>query len=85
MAVVEEVAQRLSRDPRTRLVCFDADEGYADTPLHWRLDLPPGTVLEGPVIIEEFGSTVPVHPGFRVRVDDYLNLIVTPTKSGAEK
>ena len=34
-------------------------------------------MLDGPVIIEEFGSTVPVHPGFTVRVDDYLNLIVT--------
>ena len=29
------------------------------------------------MIIEEFGSTVPVHPGFTVRVDDYRNLIVT--------
>ncbi len=51
--------------------------GYVDTPLHWRPDLAPGTVLDGPVIIEEFGSTVPVHPGFTVRVDDYRNLIVT--------
>ena len=33
--------------------------------------------MVGPVIIEEFGSTVPVHPGFQVRVDEYLNLIVT--------
>jgi N-methylhydantoinase A len=29
------------------------------------------------VIIEEFGSTVPIHPGFRVRVDDYHTLVVT--------
>ncbi|GAA2125291.1 hydantoinase/oxoprolinase family protein [Nocardioides bigeumensis] len=63
--------------PPTRPVCFDPDEGYVDTPLHWRPDLPPGTDLDGPVIIEEFGSTVPVHPGFSVRVDEYLNLIVT--------
>ena len=33
--------------------------------------------MSGPVIIEEFGSTVPVHPGFQVRVDEFLNLIVT--------
>ncbi len=61
----------------TRPVCFDADDGYVDTPLCWRPDLAPGTVLDGPVIVEEFGSTVPVHPGFTVRVDDYRNLIVT--------
>jgi len=60
-----------------RPVCFDAAEGYVDTPLHQRSHLSPGTSLAGPVIIEEFGSTVPIHPGFEVRVDEFLNLIVT--------
>ena len=60
-----------------RPVCFDAAHGYVDTPVLWRPDLAPGTVLAGPAIIEEFGSTVPVHPGFDVRVDEFLNLIVT--------
>jgi N-methylhydantoinase A len=61
----------------SRPVCFDPTEGYVDTPLLQRTTLEPGRVVAGPVIIEEFGSTVPVHPGFQVRVDDYLNLIVT--------
>ncbi|HEY0952000.1 hydantoinase/oxoprolinase family protein [Nocardioides sp.] len=61
----------------TRGVCFDAAEGYVETPLFQRSELSPGTVITGPVIIEEFGSTVPIHPGFDVRVDEYLNLIVT--------
>ena len=39
--------------------------------------LAPGSSISGPVIVEEFGSTVPIHPGFEVRVDEYLNLIVT--------
>jgi N-methylhydantoinase A len=60
-----------------RQVCFDAADGYVDTPLHQRSDLRPGARLTGPVIIEEFGSTVPIHPGFDVEVDEYLNLIVT--------
>jgi N-methylhydantoinase A len=60
-----------------RQVCFDAADGYVDTPVLWRPDLTPGTVVEGPAIIEEFGSTVPLHPGFRARIDDYLNIIVT--------
>ncbi len=77
LPLVEEVAQQPSRNQGTRPVCFDPDDGYVDTPLRWRPDLAPGTVLAGPVIIEEFGSTVPVHPGFTVRVDDYRNLIVT--------
>ena len=61
----------------TRPVCFDATEGYLDTPVLWRADLLPGTVVDGPAIIEEFGSTVPLHPGFTARVDDYRNLVVT--------
>jgi N-methylhydantoinase A len=27
--------------------------------------------------VEEFGSTVPVHPGFTVRVDAFGNLVIT--------
>jgi N-methylhydantoinase A len=61
----------------SRKVCFDAEDGYVDTPVLWREDLAAGTVLTGPAIVEEFGSTVPLHPGFTARVDDYRNLIVT--------
>ena len=75
--MVEEVAQQPSRNHVTRPVCFDADDGYVPTLIVQRSELPPGASLTGPAIIEEYGSTVPVHPGFEVRVDDYLNLIVT--------
>ncbi|HEU5082510.1 MAG TPA: hydantoinase/oxoprolinase family protein, partial [Acidimicrobiales bacterium] len=64
-----------------RAVCFDAADGYADTPVLWRPDLVPGAVVTGPAIIEEFGSTVPLHPGFTARVDDHLNLIVTRSEA----
>jgi len=29
------------------------------------------------VIVEEYGSTAPIHPGFTVRVDTYGNLVIT--------
>ena len=61
----------------TRQVCFDPEQGYVETPLLWRTDLAAGTVVEGPAIIEEFGSTVPLHPGFTARIDDFANIIVT--------
>jgi N-methylhydantoinase A len=63
--------------PKTRPVCFDSSVGYIDTPVIARSDLTPGSGWGGPVIIEEFGSTVPIHPGFDVEVDEFLNLIVT--------
>ena len=72
---------RVPTEKSRRGVCFDAAAGYVTTPVLWRPDLAPGVVVDGPVIIEEFGSTVPVHPGFSVRVDDHLNLIVTRLES----
>ncbi len=68
---------RAASASRTRPVCFDAAEGYVDTPVIWRPDLAPGVRVRGPAIIEEFGSTVPIHPGFAATVDAYLNLVVT--------
>jgi len=62
-------------DPR-RPGCFDADVGYVDTPIHQRTELAPGSVVEGPAIIEEYGSTVPLHPGFAATVDDFGDLLV---------
>ena len=73
----ETRAERAPQPAKTRAVCFDPEVGYADTPVLWRPDLAPGAVVKGPAIIEEFGSTVPLHPGFTARVDDYLNIIVT--------
>jgi N-methylhydantoinase A len=62
----------------SRPVSFEAD-GYVDVPLFWRPDLHAGDVVTGPAVIEEFGSTVPLHPGFRAEVDDVGNLVVTRT------
>ena len=59
-----------------RKVCFDADQGYVDTPVIWRGDLGAGDTFAGPAIVEEFGSTIPVHPGFEVVVDDWANLVI---------
>ena len=58
----------------SRRVFFD---DWVDTPTYDRPDLAPGDVVTGPAIIEEFGSTVPVHPGFAVTVDAYGNLLLT--------
>ncbi len=72
--------ERASKPPAPARSASTPTIGYADTPVHWRPDLPPGAVIEGPAIIEEFGSTVPLHPGFMARIDEYLNIIVTKTE-----
>ncbi|WP_347058822.1 hydantoinase/oxoprolinase family protein [Blastococcus sp. HT6-30] len=58
----------------SRPVFFD---DWVDTPTYDRPGLAPGDVVHGPAIVEEFGSTVPVHPGFTATVDAHGNLILT--------
>ena len=58
----------------TRPVCFDGT--FEETPTYWRPSLPAGSTVEGPAVIEEYGATVPLHPGFSATVDHLGNLIV---------
>ncbi len=58
----------------TRPVYFD---DWVDTPIYDRATLGAGDVVPGPAVLEEFSSTVPVHPGFTATVDTYGNLLVT--------
>jgi N-methylhydantoinase A len=59
-----------------RAVCFDPSDGFVRTPIYWRNDLAAGAVVTGPAVIEEYGATVPVHPGFTATVDELGNLVV---------
>jgi N-methylhydantoinase A len=60
-----------------RPVVFSRAAAAVPTPVYWRLRLGPGDVVTGPAVIEEYGATVPVHPGFAARVDRFGNLLVT--------
>jgi len=57
-----------------RQVYFDT---WHDTPIIDRTLLGAGDRIEGPAVLEEFSATVPLHPGFTARVDDFGNLIIT--------
>ena len=65
------------RSGGSRGVCFDAAKGFVETPTYWRESLPPGAMLTGPAVIEEYGATVPLHPGFTAAVDHLGNLLIS--------
>jgi N-methylhydantoinase A len=75
---VVEVAPRADgADPSVtgkRPVFFDQ---WVETPVYWRPDLAAGDVVTGPAVVEEFGATVPLHPGFVATVDRFGNLLLT--------
>ena len=75
-------AIHLSHDRIAELVAADPSlEGTSTTVTALVLD---GDRIEGPAIIEEFGSTVPVHPGFTVVVDAFGNLVITKTTTSTK-
>jgi N-methylhydantoinase A len=61
---------------KTRAVCWEAGAGFLATDTYWREDLPAGAAVTGPAVIEEYGATVPLHPGYVATVDGLGNLVV---------
>ena len=47
-----------------------------DCEIYQREPLPAGFSAEGPVVIEEASSTTLIHPGQRVTVDEWGNLLI---------
>ena len=58
----------------SRPVCFDG--GWLEAPVYRRARLRAGDVVHGPAVVEEYGATLPLHPGFRATVDRLGNLVV---------
>jgi N-methylhydantoinase A len=49
---------------------------FHNTPIYDRVTLPAGIRIDGPAVVEEFGSTTVVFPGQRLGVDERGILIV---------
>jgi N-methylhydantoinase A len=49
---------------------------WHEAPVYARERLGSGDEIGGPAVIEEFGSTLPIHPGFTARVDEPGNVVV---------
>ena len=69
---------------RHRQVWWKELDGYHSTPTYLLEKLHTGNVIEGPAVIESYGTTIPLHVGQRAELDEWLNLIVTfPGAPGA--
>jgi N-methylhydantoinase A len=65
----------------TRPVRFDESDAVVETPVYARFDIPAGTVLTGPAVLEQLDSTVLVPPGVEAEVDDWLNVVLGITEA----
>jgi N-methylhydantoinase A len=59
-----------------REVYFGEADGFVDTPVYDRYAFPAGVGFDGPAIVEEYDSTLVVHPGFAAETDVHGNLFV---------
>ena len=60
----------------SRRVYFEQAPGFVDCPVYAREACLPGDRFGGPAIIEQMDCTTVVPPGWRVEVDDLLNLLL---------
>jgi N-methylhydantoinase A len=64
-----------------RPVYFEESDGFVQTSVYRRSDLPTGVELEGPAIINQLDSTIVIPPQFTAKTDEYRNIIIQYTKS----
>jgi N-methylhydantoinase A len=79
--IAKPVPQALDRGLLPAATCrrpvhFAEAGGYVETPVYDRSTLPAGVRFDGPAIVEEYDSTVVVHPGFAAETDMYGNLLL---------
>ncbi len=58
----------------TRPAYFAESGGFVDCAIYDRYRLAPGSVIDGPAIVEEVDSTTVIHPGYSAEVDRFGNL-----------
>jgi N-methylhydantoinase A len=59
-----------------RLAFFKRAGGFVETPIYHRRDLPAGTTLTGPAVIEQLDTTTVIPTNVNMRVDEFLNIII---------
>ena len=76
-------AAAITNDPRTgaRPVRFNGE--WHDTDIHDRAALAPGATIEGPAIIEQLDTTIPIEPGVVAEVDGFGNLLIPVARNRA--
>jgi N-methylhydantoinase A len=64
--------------PRTiRKVCLASADRFEDCPVYARDTLAAGAEIEGPALIEEYGSTTVMFAGDRARISESGEIIIT--------
>ncbi len=72
----QDIAIRQPAVPFAKRKVYWRNSGWVNCPLYRRTELAIGQKIEGPAVIEEYGSTVVVPASWTLRSDSYGNLIL---------
>ncbi|MBK1867711.1 hydantoinase/oxoprolinase family protein [Aestuariivirga sp. YIM B02566] len=72
----QDIAMRKPAVPFAKRKVYWRGSGWVNCPLYRRTELAIGQKVEGPAVIEEYGSTVVVPASWTLRSDSYGNLIL---------
>ena len=71
-----------TNDPRTGARPVRFNGRWHDTDIYDRAALAPGATIEGPAIIEQLDTTIPIEPGVVAEVDGFGNLLIPVARNG---
>lgn len=57
-----------------RQVYFSGQKTAIDTPIYLHDEIPVGSILDGPCIIDQLDTTTVIPPGARAEIDEYMNI-----------
>ncbi|KAB7708265.1 hydantoinase/oxoprolinase family protein [Bacillus aerolatus] len=60
-----------------RDVYFEEAEGFVQTPIYSRPNIPVQSIIKGPAVVEQIDSTIVIPPNFEARIDNYRNIILS--------
>ena len=81
-ATIPTSGRRLADASKGRRSVDYATEGIHEADIYVGELLEPGMSLDGPAIVETRSSTVVVHPGNELTVDEYGNVIISIATGG---
>jgi N-methylhydantoinase A len=84
-APLPTTGRRLADAAKGRRPVDYATEGVHEADIYVGELLEPGMSFDGPAIVETRSSTVVVHPGNELAVDDYGNMLITIPVAGADR
>ena len=74
---VKRTPAKMTPVPAEERMAYWGQDRWINSPVYREESLGPECTIEGPAILEFYATTIPLHPGHKIEVDSYLNVIIS--------